>query len=299
MALKRRPSVDEFARAGDVGRLVAALQYRDPVVDGWGRLYDLGSGLRRNAALALAAVANGDAQEVTPALVQALADPSGEVRAAAATALGIRRDTVAVPALVEVLARSDEFRYARARVAAAGALTEMASGDTLEQAARTLMSCPGEPELAFEQLGPLLERCGSTAIARASRVAADSLSDPSQNARRAASDVLVWLAPESVAVLLEMLPSGSETSRASAALTLGRIGDRRATNRLVHLLDEPAVELRRAAAAALEALADPASVRALSRAASSDPDHRVRFVALRATRRLTHEPKLTSSNDPQ
>ena len=72
MLWRRRPNVRKATRRGDAKRLVRALVYYDRLSDSQGRLYDLGAGVRRDAALALASVADTGEVDIGAALIGAL-----------------------------------------------------------------------------------------------------------------------------------------------------------------------------------------------------------------------------------
>ena len=130
MPWKRRPKVAKLARKNDVRRLVDALDYRDHVLDQYGRMYDLGAPVRRDAALALS-TANTNGLDVGPPLTRSLGDHTGQVRSAAASALGVRRDGRAAAALLEAALTWEGPRYVAARAAAVDALLQLSTPETI------------------------------------------------------------------------------------------------------------------------------------------------------------------------
>ena len=101
--------------------------------------------LRKRAVQAL-----GDIQDarVVPLLIAALSDGSGEVRAAAAGALGARREKSAEPALLKLLARQDN--------AAPAALGAIGGPETTRTIAEMVGNVPDR--LVVQTLGELLKR---------------------------------------------------------------------------------------------------------------------------------------------
>jgi HEAT repeat protein len=284
MLWRHRPNVHKAARSGDAKRLERALHYHDLLSDSQGRVYDLGVGVRRDAALALTSVADTDAVDVGNALIGALGDPSGEVRQAAAAALGARREGRAAAALAEGALTWRDPRYEAARLAAADALSDMSGPESAQELLRLVIDRPADETRARGLVTRMVARGGGeTARTVCVAAAAELSADDGARIERAA-EVLSWLGPIAVEPLLAAL-DGSRTARIPLIEALARLGDLRAGNALVRLLSDGDAGVRAAAAAALGQIADPAGAQALV-AASHDPDQYVRAAALDAIRRL-------------
>ncbi len=289
----RRPNVRKLAEARDARRLVAALGYRDPVVDSHDRVYDLGTPVRRDAALALASLPDADGVDIGEALVKALGDSSEEVRQAVAAALGARRDQKAVPALGYVALSWDDPRYVAARAAAARALVALSGPDSVQTFTKLALQNPGQWEHAREIIADMVAQGGDETAAGARAVAVDALQGDDEIAERAV-DVLVLLGAQSVEPLLDVLGRGSVSP--SIVRGLGDLGDMRASPALIEFLTSADSSMRRAAAEALGEIADPSTAESLL-AATADHDHQVRGAALQALHKLGPvAPALTAVN---
>lgn len=82
--------------------------------------------------------------------------------------------------------------------------------------------------------------------------------------------------------LARTLAGSSEKARMSAAVALGKLGDRRAMKPLVAALGDPSAQIRVVAAAALGQLGHRSSLPALKAAATADADDTVRAIAREA-----------------
>lgn len=282
MSWRRRPNVHRLARKGRTKRLVAALSYRDHVTDRFGRLYDLGASVRRDAALALATAAERDELDVGAALMRSLSDPSVQVRRAAANALAARHDLRAVPALTEAALTWNGPRHESARAAALKALAALAGPDTARTVVTTLVERGDGVEPAVDVLGVAVGNGGAES-AHAADAAMLALSQGNAAAADRAAEILVWLGSESVDLLIDEIEGGSRSLPAITAL--GKLRDLRATDTLVPLLSEDEPEVRRVAAKALGEISDPRTRGPLSDA-SGDLDYRVREAALTALQKL-------------
>jgi HEAT repeat protein len=263
---------------------VDALSYRDHVIDRLGRVYDLGTSVRRDAALALATVAECDEPDVGAALMRSLNDPSVQVRRAAAEALATRRDRRAVPALTEA-ALSWNGRYEPARAAALEALAALAGADTAQTVVTTVVERGDSMARLADVLDVTIEGDGNDS-AEAVTAAILALARDEAAAERAA-EILVWLGADSVEPLIDWLDGGGRSVPAIRAL--GKLRDLRATDELVRLLSEHDLEVRRAAAEALGDICDPRARGPLCEA-SRDLDYRVRQAALSALQKLGPPP---------
>jgi HEAT repeat protein len=101
--------------------------------------------LRKKALVALGSIADA---KVVPALSDALSDPVEEVRAAAARALGERREKSAEPRLIQLLRRKD--------TAAASALAQLGTPDSAHRIAEMLGEIPDS--LLCTAIGEMLKR---------------------------------------------------------------------------------------------------------------------------------------------
>jgi HEAT repeat protein len=284
MLWRGRPKVRKLARKNDAKRLVAALGYRDHVVDQQGRVYDLGASVRRDAALALASVPDSDTVDFGPELIKSLGDSSSEVRRAAAVALGARHEARAAIALTEAALSWDDPRYAAARAAASEALLELIGPDVIEVVVNCVIEGPFDADRAENVVKDMAERGGEETAGRACAAAAAALSRGGGVAAERASELLVWLGSDSVEPLLGLLSDGGD-GRTAAIAALGQIGDLGASQPLVRLLFDDDAAVRRAVAIALGLIADPTTVQSLV-AATADPNRMVRNAALEALQRL-------------
>ena len=177
MLLSRRPKIDKFVRKRDSRRLVAALGYHDHVVDRQDRLYDLGTNVRRDAALALATAPDGEGVDVGAALIGALDDASGTVRAAAAASVAARGDRRALPSLAEASLTWRASRYTAARSAAIQALIVLGGPDAVEVLVETALR--PEPDVApgdvADTLTAIVDRGGEGSSHRAREAALAAL----------------------------------------------------------------------------------------------------------------------------
>jgi HEAT repeat protein len=110
-----------------------------------------------------------------------------------------------------------------------------------------------------------------------------ALGSPSLAPRKIAARVLAGLPPEVVLgpLLRDGLGAADPRARREAAWTLGRLGDRRATARLIQCLDDGSSTVRAAAAWALGRLDAPVALQYLE-ALLADPDEIVRAAAVDA-----------------
>lgn len=284
MPWRRRPNIRKLARKHDAGRLVRALGYHDYMTDRLGRMYDLGAGVRRDAALALASVAGTDGVDVGAALIRSLSDSSGEVRRAAARSLGSRREIRAAPALAEAALARHEPRYAPAGTAAADALLDLSGPDSVRALVTVVVQRDADLTLAREILTKMVASGGSEAARCACVTAALALSEGDGEVSERAAEVLVWLGRDSVEALLGLLGS-TNGARLASIRALGRLGDLRSSDALVALLCDDDTDVRRTAAIALGDIADARVTQPLL-AATADSDHGVRRAALEAVQKL-------------
>ena len=192
MLWRRRPNVRKLAAKGDAKRLVQALGYHDQLGDSYGRLYDLGVGVRRDAALALTSVADMGEVDVGAALIEALGDSSGEVRRAAASALGARREGRAAAALAEAALTWQDPRYEGARVAAADALIDLSGPESAEQLVRVLIDGSVNTVRGRRLLTRMLEASGEeTALGTRAAAAGGLSTEDGTTAERAADGALL------------------------------------------------------------------------------------------------------------
>ena len=284
MIWRRRPNVPRLASKGNAKRLVRALGYHDQVSDTEGRLYDLGAGVRRDAAVALASVADSGDVDIGAALIAALGDASGEVRRAAASALGARRDERATAPLADAVLTWHDRRYEAARRAAADALIDLSGPESAAELVRMVIDRAPDPTLARELVAGMVGHGGPETARSACAIAAAELSADDHAIAARAAEVLSWVGPIAVEPLMAALDDPS-AARIAAIQALGHLGELRPTDALSTLLSDDDADVRAAAAAALGQIANPAAAQALI-GASNDPDQAVRSAALEAIRRL-------------
>jgi HEAT repeat protein len=272
---RRRPNVQKLARRGKAARIVRALRYHDEIVDRAGRVFDLGVDVRRQAAGALAEL---DAPEALDALVDALEDEAPSVRAAAAEALGARRDDCAVADLAWVAASPAESDGGL-RAAARRALGRLEAPGTAKLFTGALIDRGGGMDDARETVEAALSREGEVAVRAVVEHALDYLACPGNEPCARAERVVDWVGRRAVPTLIAAL--GDAQTRGQAAAALGRIHDSRATEPLMEMLSDSEPDVRTAAARALGDIKDPSAVEALV-AVARDPEYEVREAAMTA-----------------
>ena len=281
----RRPRVRTLARKRDSKRLVAALGYHDHVADSLDRVYDLGAGVRRDAALALGSMPESGELDVGAALIRSLGDPSGEVRRAAAQSLRSRRERRAMPALARAALTWVEPRYGLARAAAEDAIVGLADDATAQTLIAIAVHADGiDAERMREILVRLVTARGQDHARSASDAALLALSTGEGAVCERAAEILVWLGSASVEPLLQI--SGQPgAARVPAIRALGELRDLRAAESLSQLLRDSDPDVRHAAAEALGGMSDPRVAKPLLDA-TTDSEYRVREAALEAVQRL-------------
>jgi hypothetical protein len=257
-----------------VDKLVHTLSYEDPVTDRDGRVVDLGVEVRRAAVEALAGLQLPGAYD---GLLRALEDPEEVVRVQALRGLRERGDPVAVEQLTSAVTNWTEPQYARARLEALETLAFLRDPTAPRRAAAGLLTRAAELDEATDAavLRRLTHAGGHDALKGTIGDLIGRLREGDAPART--RTLLVWLAPESVEPLIEVLPN--VPARREAILALGQTHDSRAVESLCTVLlgdDEPPI--RAAAAQALGEIRDPAAVEALL-LASSDRDYSIRTAA--------------------
>jgi HEAT repeat protein len=274
---RRAPNVARLRKRDDVDGLIGALDWSEPVGLGDGRTADLGVGVRREAA---AALAGSGSPAAVQGLLVALGDADEEVRLIAVAALRARGGVSAAQALGAASAAWRATPYARARAAAVAGAVASRSPEALRTHVDALLA--GDAPLddgARDDLEDLVS--SQPAVTDGWGVVAEALRDRAGESvapREAA--VLAWIGPR---LPLEPLLSALEdpARRAWAAVALGFTRDRRAREPLRDLLDADAPGLRRAAVEAIGRLKDPAALAALV-GASYDDTYEVRDAALTA-----------------
>jgi HEAT repeat protein len=231
--------------------------------------------VRRDIAIALGKL--GDSRAVG-ALVDALRDDRSWVRRYAAEALGKIGDSRAVDPLRATLSDSG----ADVRAAAAAALDQL-SWRPVDAAAEAAYW------VATKQWASCVEN-------RAVAPLVGVLDDEEPAVRGGAVDALVDIGVPAVGPLVDTLqdPHAALRGRSAAAEALGRIGDARAVEPLLPLLEDPATSVRRAAAEALGRLGDLRAVDALI-GALADGDEDARTAAGQALERLGWRPEGASA----
>ena len=277
---RRGDRIEALAREGRLEELAELADRRDLVLDRSGRTVDLAVPRREAALRALSQFYGPPA--IRP-LAAALRDPDPRLRRAALEGL---RDISSVGAgeeLLRVLAEAPPGHGADEQDGVLEALLEREDRRLPERFAHLLVE-HGEPMLSAggrDALAALVthdERGPGAARSVAEELVPLLIGEDAAAAGRA-EQVLGWVAPEGVDVLLAQL----EGSAPPAALVrlLGATGDLRASELLVGLLHDGDPTLRRAAADALGRIKDTRAVEALLYA-TRDPELSVREAALGA-----------------
>jgi len=178
-------------------------------------------------------------------------DPSPEVRAEAASAIGRLGDADAAMLLFELLADESEL----IQESAMGALSRMPRERVTPLLLRALESDDEQVRIrAAETLGLLRDPATAAALVRLA-------DDAREDVRRAAVKALGELEAEGVADLLRRsLGDPSSRVRQQAALSLGKQQDPEATDDLIPLLADPDPRMRFVALRALGLIRSPAPV---------------------------------------
>ncbi len=241
----------------------------------------LSPGVHPNARLQALSALRGhiDRPAVRDALLQTLAsDPARHLRAAAAKALGGGRRDEVRQGLQRALQRDADAHVRAAAAAALGAIFDASATAALQQAARAERS-------------PMVVRAALGALVRIDRKAARSalaaaLQRPSfyEQIRGEALQVLATLGePRDLETIWAATrPGNPKALRASAVLALAQLAVRvdalrdPVRDHLEATLQDSELRLRASAAAALDALSDPASRPALYAAAAREPHEHLR-----------------------
>jgi HEAT repeat protein len=235
-----------------VGPLVAALE-------------SIAVEVRAASAEALGAI--GDAAAVD-ALGRALGDADATVRRRAGVALRLIGGQAGVERLIEGLRSDDEHV-----TAAAAELAEITDPDAVERLLAALRD---------EHDAVVVHACRALGRQKvlAARLRLTSLvASRSDAVSRAAADALDQIEPDwwqsrlghsIVPTLLERLREAAASTRARAAMLLGRIGDNRAGGALVESLGDGDRDVRRAAAEALGRIGEDEGVEPLARALEAE-----------------------------
>jgi HEAT repeat protein len=269
----RREAVTALARLGpDAGATAALLdRLRGDSSDEVRR--QAAQGLARTWQAPAAGAGTGDPFRAAPsALLDALGSGPGPVREAAAYSLGRTGGPGAEDALRELLRNG---RTETERIAAAEALGELRSPTALPDLTAALADSerPGLRRTAAAAIGAM-----STPEAMSALVKALDDSDPF--VRRQAQQSLEKL-PASRDALERGLKSDSPRVRLAAIKRAGAAPDPSLTTPLIGRLDDPAVEVRQAAVAALSAYGDTESLQRLA-AATRAQSRLTQFGALSA-----------------
>jgi HEAT repeat protein len=285
MLWHRRPNIQRLARRRDTRRLADALSYHDYWIDQHARVFDLGASTRRDAALALATVGDDGAPgvDVGAALIGALADRSGEVRRAAAIALGVRSEDRAVVPLLDGVLGSTRPLDDRFQSAALAALLRMNASVVARTVVEFVVGRSCDVEQAREVLRAVLAAGTPEALRSATDAAGSALVRSGSRAQDRAADVLTWIGADGIPALVTAVQQDDVCVPAIRAL-----GTLRATDCVdvlaTHLSDDDP-EVRRATAAALGEISDPRAGSLLIEAAQ-DPDYGVRAAAIAAVQQL-------------
>lgn len=188
-----------------------------------------------------------------PRLIDALSDPDGYVRAAAAEALGKIRDARSVDALSTAMCYHDEQIYkddedTEARLNAALALGKIGDVKALEPLIAVVLG--QDPLLASYAIDAL----GMLGDSRAIPTLISALKVHDVDIPRAASRALTRIGTAAVTSLVESLKSSEGRWRIYALKSLGAIGDPGAEDCIEALLNDPDESVRINAATALSQL---------------------------------------------
>jgi HEAT repeat protein len=278
-------SLGEIGDPGAVEPLIAALRAElthragaaVPVRFGYTDFPGLHDSWTARRAIVVALGRLGDARGALP-LVEALRDDHKWVRVDAAEALGKLGDARAVDALIGVLTDSDSL----VRATAAAALDRLAWRPD-----------DGAAGAAYWIATQQWAKCGETG-AIAPLISALGDEDPA--IRGGAARTLADVGTRAVPPLIDALqdPHMTLRGRSGAAEALGGIGDARAVEALLPLLDDREISVRRAAAQALGRLGDTRAAEPLV-SALADHDADMRTAAAEALQQLAWRPEGTAA----
>ena len=255
------PDVARCKAKGDIAGLKKALTYtRD-----W----------RVRAAAAEALVETG-AADALEALIEALADENWAVRKAAGLAIGQMRDAQALePFLAALRGQTQE-----ARLLAAEALGQFGDVRAVDPLVGALA------DRSWDVRAAAARALGAIADARAVSPLMVAMRESDLGVRDAAAEALVNIGQPAFDTLGDALDDPSWDVRRTAALALGRLGDQRATGRLLLALrDNSDPWLRENAALALGQIGDISAL-PLLQVALFDDAPRVREAAAASLHRL-------------
>ncbi len=199
------------------------------------------------------------ADRTLPAIRAALADPSPEVRMAAALAAGNARDAASLPAIEEMLRRGSRAER-RAAALALGFLGDAASLPALERAGSD--ADPAVRTAALLASGLLGEPSAAAGLRADLERSLGAAARDGRETRVAAVSALGLLRDRASTPLLGRIASSrtlrDDLLRAHALTALGRIGDPAAIPVLLGVLrEEPDASIRRSAALALGCFRGP------------------------------------------
>jgi len=246
-------------------------------------LKDSNEGVRRQAAEVLGQM--GDARAIVP-LISALSDRDDLVRQAAAKALGRLRDPQALEPLTDAL--QDFYRDVRCAVVVA--LGELGDKRAAQPLAQALDDVDKEVQQRAKQALTKLE---GPSVDRPAPVLNEHIVDASHTATEVSDSV-----DETVhkACGHSVAPSDAEITMAVTEV-LGKIGDVRAIEPLISVLNDSDRSIRQSAVEALGRLGEPAIESLLEALQSDEPE--MRFTATRALGQIWQVPELVhlGSND--
>lgn len=197
---------------------------------------------------AVAALGKIGGSRVVPHLIRALKDPDYDVRSVAAQGLALSPDPVAVESLAEVLEQHRRPEDAPTRRAVAEALGNIGGAQVVDALLATLHD---EDRAVGAIAAKALQRIRDPRIMER---AVFALAHRTRAEEHAAS-ILRALGSDSVDALLPLLHNSNLWVRANVARLLGAIGDPRAVEPLLGLLEDRELDMVWAAASSLQAIA--------------------------------------------
>jgi HEAT repeat protein len=264
-----KPNIKSLVRGQDVEGLLKAASYRDLTPSSAGTLRDRGIPVRADAVLALGMLAPVSG---LGAIRARLADPAEPVRCAAVRVL----HALGEAGVLAQSLRSLPPNGSSARALAARAIVDLRKSVRPSAVTEALVHRDDDDPLGEHDAGlilALLEEEGAAAMDDVLEMLVLALDHERKIVVDRAAEMLVRLAPESIAALAAELHTGPNP--AGAAYVLGRIGDPQTMGVLAEALEHSDARVRAESVAALADTRDPAAAELLLQA-TGDPEHSVR-----------------------